>query len=287
MTRSESLPNLTAAEERDLEATLLKLPNKNRPSDYRWLEALLSLIALNTAPIVQDLTTQAIGTPMFVMAGACPSVFAGMQAVVFTAMYPPSSAAHATLQERARELSGQSGPPVDAQPTVDFWWLKPQVSDPGILEEATIHRHGKGTHKNDPGTSKKVYQPIASLFSTGGTSSDGQLRFGMLPRLSANGRSRAYIDCLVSGTRYVLCWVWLEDWSSPVSFGKKFMKGKLIYQRGDDPRVMSEDGMHGGAYFARPFKFQDSGLIVPAGLHLEEPVDSVLPSDRIKLGCNI
>jgi hypothetical protein len=22
--------------------------------------------------------------------------------------------------------------------------------------------------------------------------------------------------------------VWLEDWSSPVSFGKKFMKGKLI-----------------------------------------------------------
>ena len=47
--------------------------------DYRWLEALLSMIALNTAPSVADLNSGAKGTPMFVMAGACPSTFAGMQ----------------------------------------------------------------------------------------------------------------------------------------------------------------------------------------------------------------
>ena len=60
------------------------------------------MIALNTAPTVTDLTSGVHGTPMFVMAGACPSVFAGMQAVVFTAMGPSST----------------------VQPTVDFWCVR-------------------------------------------------------------------------------------------------------------------------------------------------------------------
>jgi len=238
----------------------------------------LSLISLNTAPVVSDLATHAVGTPLFVMAGACPSVFAGMQAVLFTAMYPAGSAAATSLMRGA----GTDVP--DAQPQVDFWWLKPQVSDASVLEEETLQRHAKGVHKNDPGASKKVYQPIASLFSTGGASADGNLRFGMLPRLASNGRARAYIDCVLSGRRYVLCWVWLEDWSSPVSFGKKYMKGKLIYQRGTQG-MMGDGEPSCGDYYARPFRFQDTLLIVPAGDELEEAVEGILPSDRIKLGC--
>ena len=74
--------------------------------------------------------------------------------------------------------------------------------------------------------------------------------------------------------------MWLEDWSSPVSFGKKFMKGKIIYQHGNSSGTGTGTG-----FFARPFRFVDSGLIVPAGPQLEEPVEAVLASDRIKIGC--
>ena len=38
------------------------------------------------------------------------------------------------------------------------------------------------------------------------------------------------------------------------------------------------------SYFARPFRFEGE-LILPAGETLEEAVGSVLPADRIKLGC--
>ena len=292
--REAAVLSLTAAETAQLEFAIAKLPNKNRPSDYRWLEALLSLIALDSAPVVRDLVSGAVGTPMFVMAGACPSVMAGMQAVVFTAMYPKGSpyASRLTALADANEpsLGGggdanddpslSSGGDASMVPSVDFWWLKPHSDNSAVLQSETLHRHGKGSYKNDPGASKKVYNPIASLFSSGQTSADGKLKFGVLPRHSANGRARAYIDCLSSKERYVVCWVWLEDWSSPVSFGKKFMKGKIIYQHGNSSGTGTGTG-----FFARPFRFVDSGLIVPAGPQLEEPVEAVLASDRIKIGC--
>merc|ERR1712216_766141 len=101
--------------------------------------------------------------------------------------------------------------------------------DASQLEQQTIHRHAKGPHKNDPGASKKVYGPIATLFTIEPSASiDGTLRFGIhLPPSGMGGTPRAYIDCVSSGVRYYLAWVWQEDWSSPVSFGKKFMKGKV------------------------------------------------------------
>lgn len=166
--------------------------------------------------------------------------------------------------------------------TVDFWWLKPRADNKDALEEKTLNRHAKGTHKNDPGASKKVYLPIAALFSK--ASNDGKLRFGLAPAppalLPPNGdgvpRPRAYIDCLTSNVRYFVCWVWQEDWASPVSLGKKWMKGKIIYQREDQP----------SAFFARPFRFVDGGgLQLPIGAGSEERVDAVLPSDVIKLNC--
>ena len=60
--------------------------------------------------------------------------------------------------------------------TVDFWWIKPQASNPGALEPLTLPRNAKGPHKNDPGRSRAVYAPLAALFTRGGTSSDGKLR---------------------------------------------------------------------------------------------------------------
>ena len=164
-------------------------------------------------------------------------------------------------------------------------WLKPQAANASALEEATLNRHGKGVHKNDPGASKKVYAPIAALFSKAGASSDGKLRFGLTtpPPSLGNGsaappgselRLRAYIDCVTSGVRYYVCWVWQEDWSSPVSLGKKWMRGKVVYQR---------EGA-AGRFFARPFRFVDGqGLLLPPDPQLEEAVDSVLAGDHIKL----
>ena len=178
-----------------------------------------------------------------------------------------------------------------APPAVDFWWLKPRA-DATALEEQTLNRHGKGNHKNDPGASKKVYAPIAALFSKAGASTDGKLRFGVAtppPTLlggsngTSNGngngsgvRPRAYIDCVVSGVRYYVCWVWQEDWSSPVSLGKKWMKGKVVYQR---------EGAT-GRFFARPFRFIDGqGLLLPSGEQLEQSLEGVMArNDQIKLG---
>lgn len=54
------------------------------------------------------------------------------------------------------------------------------------------------------------------------------------------------------------------------------MKGKLVYQKrpGDDT-----------SFFARPFRFVEDTLVLPAGDALEEAVGSVLPADKLKLGC--
>ena len=73
------------------------------------------------------------------------------------------------------------------------------------------------------GASKKVYAPLALLFSKSGTSADGKLRFGVV-HSGGNGNGtgtgngnggggggggapRAYIECVETGVRYYLCWV--------------------------------------------------------------------------------
>ena len=112
----------------EVEAAVGRLWNRNRPAHYGWLRQLLEQIAGGRAPAVRDLASGASGTPLLVVAGACPSVLAGMQAVVYAAM--PSC--------------------------VDFWWLKPSAASPAHLERETLHRHAKGAHKNTPGGSKAV-----------------------------------------------------------------------------------------------------------------------------------
>ena len=70
---------------------------------------LLESITSNAVPPVEDLASQVSGTPLFVVAGACPNSFCGMQAVLYSLM----------LRTPASEI--------------DFWWIKPTKADPALL----------------------------------------------------------------------------------------------------------------------------------------------------------
>ena len=95
-----------------------------------------------------------------------------------------------------------------SSPIVDFWWVKPRASDPTALEAATLNRHGKGPHKNDPGRSRALYVQFADLF-TGGSGTvavgGGKLSFGLQ---SVGGVTRAYIEQLENGHRYYIYLIW-------------------------------------------------------------------------------
>lgn len=52
----------------------------------------------------------------------------------------------------------------EKQPPIDFWWIKPRTGQRDVLEEATLNRNIKGTHKNDPGRSRPLYAQFSSLF---------------------------------------------------------------------------------------------------------------------------
>ena len=229
----------------EVEAAVGRLWNRNRPAHYGWLRSLLEEIAGGRAPAVRDLATGASGTPLLVVAGACPSVLAGMQAVVYAAM--PSC--------------------------VDFWWVKPSLLSPAELEPQTLHRHAKGAHKNSPGGSKAVYAPIAELFMRGGEQNG--LTFSVERPESGGGAARAKIECAASGCAYYVHLIWQEDFTTNVFSRSKFIKGQIVYQRsaGD------------GAYFARPYKIEDGAVHVPPGPEHERAAPSVLPGDALKLGC--
>jgi hypothetical protein len=79
------------------------------------------------------------------MAGACPSVFAGMQAVAFTAMYPKSTAAathlRTSLDADDDTLGGGGTSEVTSEvPQVDYWWLKPRPCTQCIHPPPLIYR---------------------------------------------------------------------------------------------------------------------------------------------------
>merc|ERR1712187_86739 len=130
-------------------------------------------------------------TPIFVIAGGCPNTFSPMQAVVYCRL-----------------------------PTgVDFWWLKPKANNMNELEENTLHRHANGPHKNDPGKSRNVYQPLADKFEG---KTDGDFFFGV------DDRGRAYIEDLdpsnTTKQRMLVYFIWMESWSSPLA-RRRFVQG--------------------------------------------------------------
>jgi len=240
-----------------------KLPNKNRPADYSWMRELLVRIVQCRAPSVHDAATSMTGTPLFVVAGACPSILAPMQSVMFAAMHAADDA---------------------APPTVDFWWIKPRSNDPNELEPQTMSRNTRGVHKNIPGRSASLYAPIGAAFQNGAltgaiddSAGEDAPRFG-LERVEGLGwRATLRRGSEPGVTRYLVL-VWQELWSSPLA-RSKWIEGKLLYQRQDSASLMDS------ALFAAPYRFD--GKAIAVALEVEEAVSSVLPPDSFKLGCRM
>jgi len=162
-------------------------------TDYCWLESTLSDIAANQHIQVEDVPSKARGSPVFVVAGACPNPLCGMQAVVYCVMSEPTY-------------------------RMDFWWLKPSASNPRKIEPGTLNRNIKGANKNDAGRSKALYSQFADLFQLGASAADrqtvssfqnkvggGKLAFNII---EVNGAPRACIEQLGSGEKYFLYLIW-------------------------------------------------------------------------------
>uniref|UniRef100_A0A7S3F3Q0 Uncharacterized protein n=1 Tax=Haptolina ericina TaxID=156174 RepID=A0A7S3F3Q0_9EUKA len=99
----------------------------------------------------------------------------------------------------------------------------------------------------------------------------GVLRFGVD---LVDGAMRAYIEFIESGERMYIYLIWQETWTTNPLARSKFICGKIVYQRA--PRD--------SFFLARPYAYRDGVLSVTAGAALDE-FASVLPPDRIKLGC--
>ena len=229
-----------------LEAQLALLSNRNCPSHYIWLRELLGDISTGNSGLVKDFSSGASGSPLFVVAGACPSRFAPMQAVVYCCM-----------NESAEFGSGIT--------RIDFWWLKPRNGLPNTLEAETLNRHASGPHKNDPGRSKDIYRPLAELFSSSGKQG-AHLLFGI-------EGARAYIMDSDTNECYYICLVWQEDWTSNPLARSRFVKGMIIYQKNPIE----------SAFFTRPFAIIDKKILIPSGTAFETACAGALPSDELKL----
>lgn len=263
-----------------LEAELAKLWNKNRPVHYSWMRDFLSQLAQCKAPAVHD-AGGATGTPLFVVAGACPSMYAGMQCVLYSAF--------------ERDSAGR--------PEVDFWWIKPidkygySASHPSkkasVLQAQTLTCHTSGKYKNSPGRSKQVYAPLAALFNRK-TAGDGESSSSSSPGAGASGSSVefGFERDTTSGSwratmssparpgelRYPLL-VWQEAWSSPLS-RSRWIVGKIVYQRRGPG-----SGSPASPFYAAPYRID--GSILTVALEREESLATVLPPDRFKLGCDV
>lgn len=175
--------------------------NANRVATYRWLEDLLRMIAEGKATgAALDLDGRP-ATPLFVVAGACPNSFCGMQAVLY-----------------CRRADG----------CIDFWWVKPRYEDPEQLERNTLKLHAEGPFKNVAGSSRAVYEPLAQKFyGQEMDASGGDFSFGV------DASERAYVDERVqdgSVLRMPFYCIWQEDWGGFLS-RSAYVRGRLLYQR--------------------------------------------------------
>lgn len=222
--------------------------NGNMPQDYKWLESILESIALNRAGTLgcKDVSNGKGFVPVFFVLGACPNIFCGMQAVMYS---------------------------VGSDGDVDFWWVKPGKSDSSSghvgVEENTLSRHFKGPYKNDPGRSKPFYKPLADLFKQ--EQQVGDLRFG-IEQGGSGSRSRAFLEQASGGqsTRQYMHLVWQEDWTSNPFSRSKYIKGKIVYQK--DPEALT--------FYSREYVILNGAITVSA--EEEPPFCSVLPGEDIK-----
>lgn len=197
---SVSTPPHLAASLEALPAKWSRRPsqNSNRISDYRWLEEPLKMI------VEGDARGRALGangqekaTPIFAVAGACPSTFAPMQAMMFSSFGD----------------------------TVDFWWAKPHKEDIARFDMDYLQLHDSGPLKNVPELSRAVYQPLAAMF--GEAITDGFA-------FSIDESGRAIIEETSQdgqgNRRMHLFLIWMEEWSSGTFGYGAFVRGKICYQ---------------------------------------------------------
>jgi len=225
----------------------VKLPsrNPNKISHFRWLRELLENITSGEAGgSVRDLDKNHVGTPLFVVAGACPNNFCGTQAVLFC-----NVATHC-----------------------DFWWIKPQATDGSSLEQMTLDLHSTGPFKNTVGRSRTVYAPLADKFNCQ-TQGQGKLAFGV------DESGRAYIeenDVAGQRVRMLLYLVWQESWSSLLA-RKTFIEGKIFYQRCEHA-VDGHSTTRELRFFSRQYRIESSEITLAPGQD-EEEVHALLPTD--------
>jgi len=222
--------------------------NSNAPGDYVWLQDVLWNVVKNEAHSlgVVDTATGKGFTPVFFVLGSCPNTFCAMQAVMYS-----------VSRERGQDL--------------DFWWVKPQKSSQSTLERNTLSRNAKGPHKNDPGRSKPFYKAFADLFAQDSAGPPG-MRFGIetMSNKAQQSTPRAYLVNNSDGSKLYLYIVWQEDWTSNPFSSKKYIKGKIVYQKEPQGRV----------FFSRQYCIQ-SGSVSISEVE-ERPFKTILPSNDIK-----
>mmetsp|Transcript_11227 Transcript_11227/g.20494 ORF Transcript_11227/g.20494 Transcript_11227/m.20494 type:complete len:379 (+) Transcript_11227:119-1255(+) len=232
----------------------VKVPpqNSNRVSHFRWCEKLLQRI---TAGAASDMATGPAGrasTPLFVVAGTCPTGFCGMQAVMFSHVKTPGKDAG----------------------FVDFWWIKPSSADASALEPKTLNLNASGPYRNVPGKSRSIYAPLAEKFKV---DDGGDFIFGV------DTQGRAYIEEDLGGSRsrMLIYLVWQEAWSSMMS-KSKFIRGKICYQK-SKPGHSAAGGKRctRRGFFSREYQIRDGQLSI-APKSEEEEWPALLPPDAFQ-----
>lgn len=227
--------------------------NSNRVSHFGWTWDILQMITEGKAKgKATETDTNTLATPLFIVAGACPNRMCGMQAVLFASL------------DGARPSQGSKAAPVD------FWWVKPMQSDAARLDSQTVNRHSAGPHKNDPGRSRDVYQPLADKFSIG---KDGDFVFGLDPT-----SGRAFIQDIHRQHEHLLLYlIWQEEWSGVMS-RKKFLRGKICYEKVDTRQDAANTKPK---LFARQYEISDGRIAIATDN--EEQLSSHLPPDSFQL----
>eukprot|EP00397_Hematodinium_sp_SG-2012_P006867 GEMP01006904.1.p1 GENE.GEMP01006904.1~~GEMP01006904.1.p1 ORF type:complete len:490 (-),score=51.73 GEMP01006904.1:2014-3483(-) len=193
--RRSIIPKVTKRRIKD-STKLIKSSNPNRPSDYVWMMECLAFINNKECPYPS--------LPLFFICGGCPSSFAGMQSVMYS--WTPDQ-------------------------LIDYWWIKPMKDDMLSLEKETMRLNIRQPHKNDPGRSKPIYQPLADFFIHKAV--HGNVRFGIEMN---DGLPRAVLyeqptDGRKGEDVLYLYLIWQEDWTSSPFARVKYLKGKMVFRR--------------------------------------------------------